>query len=99
MGRPRRHSSSLPLPHDLIFGSSVEVSWLFLVALGPLQSSFHSGLLGPLWRWFSWLALFSLFPSEKRTHYTGVSECNGVWLVELRGPRPRCPEHPRRPDA
>ena len=84
MGRPRRQASSLPLPHDLIFGSSVEVSWLFLVALGPLQSSFHSGLLGPLWRWFSWLALFSLFPSEKRTHYTGVSECNGVWLVELR---------------
>ena len=43
VGRPSRHSSSLPLPHDLTFGSC----WPFLVAGGPLQSSFHSGLLGP----------------------------------------------------
>ena len=39
MGRPGRHSSSLPLPHDLTFGSSVEVSWPFLVVEVPSRAA------------------------------------------------------------
>ena len=75
---------SPPLPQDLTLGSSVKVNRAFpspgVASLGssPRQLSLTHVRQGH-WRWFTWLALLSLFPCETHSSQKPVDTPGLSW--------------------